>query len=122
MGENEDIDREPLVEELPWAEAQPGERRRRRGGFPAGLLLGVLTGIGVATLFSPLSGEQMRRRTAEKAPELWRRREDLAREAAQAARLRMREAVEAGREAAREAEDESRRRFERLTRRESGLP
>lgn len=115
-----EIEPEQLFAESPSAEDPDTESRSRSGGFAAGVLLGLLTGVGLATLFSPLSGQEMRQRTAEKAPELWRRREELAREAAQAARSRWQEAKEAGQDAAREADEGSRQRFERFTGRKPG--
>jgi gas vesicle protein len=100
-----------------------------------GLLLGIMAGAAIATLFTPMSGEQVRAKTRTSAPDVWRRREEVAREARERARstwdrlrgrrepkgpfdrLRMRlgEAWQAGREAAREGEEEARRRFETLT-------
>ena len=108
-------EREATEQEEPVAEGLAAEGRRKGGGFGFGVLLGLLTGAGLATLFTPVSGQRARQRTAEKAPELWRQREELAREAATTVRSRLDEAVGAGREAAREAQEESRRRFEKLT-------
>jgi gas vesicle protein len=92
-------------------------------------MMGALVGAGVATIFTPVSGEQARVRTAEKAPELWRRRGELmqegrekAREVASGARSRLGEALEAGREATQEAQREARRRYEQMTGRRSGPP
>ncbi len=120
-----EIEREAIGEEQsgpasPSVQEPRAQVQRRRGGFVVGVLLGLLTGAGLATLFTPVSGQEARRRAAEKAPELWEHREELAREAAQTLRSRLEEAIEAGREAAREAEEESRRRFERLTGRRTG--
>lgn len=114
-------------------------------GFVLGVLFGILAGAAIATLFTPMSGEQVRARTRERAPDLWRRRDEVvsqarrswsrvrgrpaepqrpadrlltrARDTATTARSRLREALEAGREATREGQEEARRRFETLTRR-----
>jgi len=99
-----------------------GEARGHGPGFLFGLLMGGLVGAGLATIFTPVSGEQVRVRTAEKAPELWRRREELAREVAGGARSRLGEALEAAREATQEAQQEARRRYEQMTGRRSGPP
>jgi gas vesicle protein len=106
-----------------------GEARGHGPGFLFGVLMGALVGAGLATIFTPVSGEQVRVRTAEKAPELWRRREELARQgrdkAGQVAggvRSRLGEALEAGREAAQEGQQEARRRYEQMTGRRSGPP
>ena len=108
-------EREAVEEAQPAGQEAPVERRPRRGGFGFGVLLGLATGAGLATLFTPVSGEKVRQQAAEKAPELWRHREELAREATSTVRSRLDQALRAGREAAREAEEESRHRFERLT-------
>jgi len=96
-------------------------------GFLFGVLAGALLGAGLATILTPVAGEQVRARTAEKAPDLWRRREELAREAREkarqvsgGARSRLGEALEDGREAAQEAQQQARRRFEQMTGRRSG--
>jgi len=106
-----------------------GEARGHGPGFLFGVLMGALVGAGLATIFTPVSGEQARVRTAEKAPELWGRREELAqegrekaREVASGARSRLGEAVEAAREATQEAQQEARRRYEQMTGRRSGPP
>jgi gas vesicle protein len=98
-------------------------------GFLFGVLAGALVGAGLATVLTPIAGEQVRARTAEKAPELWRRREELAREARDKARevtggvrSRVSEAVDASRQAAQEAQQEAHRRFEQMTGRRSGPP
>ena len=117
--DGEAIDEGQPVAGEPAAE-EPAARPRRRGGLAIGAFLGLLTGAGLATLFTPFSGQEVRQRTAEKAPDLWRRRDELARGAAATARSRLDEAVAAGREAAREAQEESRRRFEKLTGRKPG--
>lgn len=98
-------------------------------GFLFGVLAGTLVGAGLATILTPVRGEQLRARTAEKAPELWHRREELAREARDKARQvtggvrsRFGEAMEASREATHEAQQEARRRFEQVTGRRSGPP
>jgi gas vesicle protein len=104
-------------------------------GFMLGLLLGIMAGAAIATLFTPMSGEQVRARTRTSAPDMWRRREEMAKQAQERARstwdrlrgrrepkgpfdrlrMRLREAWQAGREAAHEGEEEARRRFETLT-------
>jgi gas vesicle protein len=99
-----------------------GEARGHGPGFLFGVLMGALVGAGLATIFAPVSGEEARVRTAEKAPELWRRREELARGAIGGARSRLDEALEAAREATRESQREARRRYERMTGRGSGPP
>jgi len=106
-----------------------GETCSHGPGFLFGALMGALVGAGLATIFTPVSGEQARVRTAEKAPELWHRREELAREGrekarevAGGARSRLGEALEAGREATQEAQQEARRRYEYMTGRRSGPP
>jgi gas vesicle protein len=106
-----------------------GEARGHGPGFLFGVLMGALVGAGLATIFTPVSGEQARVRTAEKAPELWRRREELAREGrekarevAGGARSRLGEALEAAREATQEAQHEARRRYEQMTGRRPGPP
>jgi gas vesicle protein len=99
-----------------------GEARGHGPGFLFGVLMGALVGAGLATIFTPVSGEQVRVHTAEKAPELWRRREELAREAIGGARSRLGEAREAAREATQEAQKEARRRYEQMTGRRSGPP
>jgi gas vesicle protein len=106
-----------------------GESRGHGGGFLFGVLAGTFVGAGLATILTPARGEEVRARAAEKAPELWHRREELAREArekarevAGTARSRVGEAMEAGREAAQEAQQEAHRRFEQMTGRRSGPP
>jgi gas vesicle protein len=106
-----------------------GEARGHGPGFLFGVLMGALVGAGLATIFTPVSGGQARVRTAEKAPELWRRRGELAQEGrekaqevASGARTRLGEALEAGREATQEAQKEARRRYEQMTGRPSGPP
>jgi len=106
-----------------------GEARGHGPGFLFGLLMGGLVGAGLVTIFTPVSGEQARVHTAEKAPELWRRRGELAqegrekaREVAGGARSRLGEALEAAREATQEAQQEARRRYEHMTGRRSGPP
>jgi hypothetical protein len=91
-------------------------------GFLFGALMGTLVGAGLAALFTPIRGEEVRERTAEKAPELWGRRKELAREIGGSVRSRLDEALEAGREAAGEAQTEARRRYERAIGRQSGPP
>jgi hypothetical protein len=107
-----------VVFEVPEA----GEGRGHGPGFVLGALMGVLAGAGLATILTPVRGEEVRARTAEKAPDLWRRREQLAREIGGGIRSRLEEALEAGREAARDAQQEARRRYERMTGRQSGPP
>jgi gas vesicle protein len=106
-----------------------GEARGHGPGFLSGVLMGGLVGAGLATIFTPVAGEEARVRTAEKAPELWRRREELAREGREkarevvvGARSRLGEALEAAREATQEAQREARRRYEQMTGRWSGPP
>jgi gas vesicle protein len=106
-----------------------GEARGHGPGFLFGVLMGALVGAGLATIFAPVSGEQVRVRTTEKAPELWRRRDELAREGrekareiASGARSRLGEALEAAREATQEAQREARLRYEQMTGRRSGPP
>jgi gas vesicle protein len=99
-----------------------GEVRGHGPGFLFGVLMGALVGAGLATIFAPVSGEEVRVRTAEKAPELWRRREELTREAIGGARARLGEAREAAREATQEAQQQARRRYEQMTGRRSGPP
>src|SRR3990170_1677808 len=72
--DGEAIEREEPAAGEPAAE-EPAARTRRRGGFAIGAFLGLLTGAGLATLFTPVSGQEVRQRTAEKAPDLWRRRD-----------------------------------------------
>jgi gas vesicle protein len=98
-------------------------------GFFFGVVAGALVGAGLATILTPVSGDQARTRTAEKAPEMWHRREELAREARDKAReisgsvrSRLEEALESSREAAQEAQQEARRRFEEMTGRRSSPP
>ena len=89
-------------------------------GFLLGALMGTLVGAGLAALFTPIRGEEVRARTAEKAPELWSRRKELARDIGGSVRSRLDEALDAGRQAASEAQTEARRRYERATGRQSG--
>ena len=98
----------------------PPEAGGHGPGFLFGALMGTLVGAGLAALFTPIRGEEVRERTAEKAPELWGRRKELAREIGGSVRSRLDEALEAGREAASEAQTEARRRYERATGRQSG--
>jgi gas vesicle protein len=133
MEENDNRNESEAAASLP-PEAAPdvpaaGEGRGNGPGFLFGVMMGALVGAGVATIFTPVSGEQARVRTAEKAPELWRRRGELmqegrekAREVASGARSRLGEALEAGREATQEAQREARRRYEQMTGRRSGPP
>ena len=97
-----------------------GEAGGHGPGFLFGALMGTLVGAGLAALFTPIRGEEVRARTAEKAPELWSRRKELAREIGGNVRSRLDEALDAGREAASEAQSEARRRYERATGRQSG--
>jgi gas vesicle protein len=55
-------------------------------GFVLGVLLGIVAGAAIATLFTPVSGEEVRSRTRERAPDLWRRRDEVAKEARERAR------------------------------------
>jgi gas vesicle protein len=96
--------------------------KARGHGLLFGVLMGALVGAGLATIFTPVSGEQARVLTAEKAPELWRRREELARGVAGGARSRFGEALEAAREATQESQQEARRRYEQMTGGRSGPP
>ena len=98
-------------------------------GFLLGVAMGLLVGAGLATVFTPVSGDEVRARTAEKAPELWRHRDELTHEAREKARSvtggvrsRLDEALEAGREAARDAQREARRRYEQMTGRPPAPP
>ena len=100
----------------------PATGKARGHGFLFGVLMGALVGAGLVTIFTPVSGEQARVLTAEKAPELWRRREELARGVAGGARSRFGEALEAAREATQESQQEARRRYEQMTGRRSGPP
>jgi len=102
---------------------------RHGPGFLLGVVMGVLAGAGLATVFTPVSGDEVRARTAEKAPEFWRHRDELTQEAREKARAvtgsvrsRLDEALEAGREAAREAQQEARRRYEQMTGRPPAPP
>jgi len=109
----------------PPSEAAPdvaATGKARGYGLLFGVLMGALVGAGLATIFTPVSGEQARVLTAEKAPELWRRREELARGVAGGARSRFGEALEAAREATQESQQEARRRYEQMTGRRSGPP
>lgn len=123
----------PKAADAPPSEAVfdvPETPESRQGpGFLLGVILGLLVGAGLATVFTPLRGDEVRARTAEKAPELWRRRDELTREAREKARgvagsvrSRLEEALEAGREAAREAQQEARRRYEHMTGRPPAPP
>ena len=109
------------------------EARGHGPAFLFGVMMGAVVGAGLATIFAPVSGEQARVRTAEKAPELWRRRGELAqegrekarekaREVASGARSRLGEALEAGRQATQEAQREARHRYEQMAGRRSGPP
>jgi gas vesicle protein len=109
----------------PPSEAAPdvaATGKARGHGLLFGVLMGALVGAGLATIFTPVSGEQARVLTAEKAPELWRRREEMARGVAGGARSRFGEALEAAREATQESQQEARRRYEQMTGRRSGPP
>jgi gas vesicle protein len=115
--------------DAPTTAETAGEACRRGPGFLFGVLMGGLVGAALATIFAPVSGQQARVLTAEKAPELWRRREDLAREGREkaqgvvgGARARLGEALEAAREATQESQQEARRRYEQMTGRRSGPP
>jgi gas vesicle protein len=119
----------PVTSEATFEVPAAAEGSGHGPGFLFGILMGTLVGAGLATVLTPARGEEVRARTAEKAPELWRRREELAREARDKAkevtggvRARLGEAMEASREAAQEAQDEARRRFEQVTGRRSGPP
>jgi len=132
--EENDNRNEPEAEAAPPPEASPDvpattEARGHGPGFLFGLLMGGLVGAGLVTIFTPVSGEQARVHTAERAPELWRRRGELAqegrekaREVAGGARSRLGQALEAAREATQEAQQEARRRYEQMTGRRSGPP
>ena len=100
----------------------PATGEARGPGFLLGTLLGALVGAGLASILTPVKGEEVRARTAEKAPELWRRRAELAREMGGGVRSRLQEALQAGREAANDAQQEARRRYERMAGRRSGPP
>ena len=124
---------EPEAAETPPSEAVfdvPETPEDRHGpGFLFGILMGLLVGAGLATVFTPVSGDEVRARTAEKAPDLWRHRDELTQEAREKARgvtsgvrSRLGEALEAGREAAREAQQEARRRYEQMTGRPPAPP
>jgi gas vesicle protein len=103
-------------------EVPAGQAGGHGPGFLLGTLMGTLVGAGLASILTPVRGEEVRARTAEKAPELWRRRGELARELGGGVRSRLGEALEAGREAAGEAQQEARRRYERMSGRQSGPP
>jgi gas vesicle protein len=114
---------------------QPDAAGGHGPGFMLGLLLGIMAGAAIATLFTPMSGEQVREKTRTSAPDVWRRRDEVSKQARERARstwdrlrgrrepegpldrvrMRLREAWQAGREAAHESEEEARRRFETLT-------
>lgn len=107
------------------------------------MLLGAASGAALALLFTPVSGDEVRARTKERAPELWGRREELAAEARQRAQAalekaetmpgagiigwvrrflggvieRVRDAIQEGREGAAEGSEEARRRYETMTKR-----
>jgi gas vesicle protein len=53
----------------------------RPGDFVAGLLLGALIGAGLGLAFAPYSGEETRKRLAEKGEELKERAAEKTREA-----------------------------------------
>lgn len=54
------------------------KRRRKKGpGFLLGLLTGAGAGGTAAVLLTPVSGDQAREITKERAPELWERREEI---------------------------------------------
>ena len=99
-----------------------GEAGGHGPGFLLGTLMGALVGAGLASILTPVRGEEVRARTAEKAPELWRRRGELTRQVGGSVRTRLEEALTAGREAAGEAQQEARRRYERMSGRQSGPP
>ena len=125
--EENDNHNESDAEATPPPEAAPdvaatGEACGHGPGFLFGVLMGAWVGAGLATIFTPVSGEQARVLTAEKAPELWRRREELARGVAGGARSRFGEALEAAREATQESQQEARRRYEQMTGGRSGPP
>lgn len=68
-------------------EPVPNEASRSGGsGFRIGFLLGAGLGAGLAMLLTPTTGEETRRRAAEQASDLWRRRDELAEEARERAR------------------------------------
>jgi gas vesicle protein len=124
---------EPEAAETPPHEAVfdvPETPEGRHGpGFLLGVVMGLLVGAGLATILTPVSGDEVRARTAEKAPELWRHRDELTRGAREKARgvtggvrSRLDEALEAGREAAGEAQREARRRYEQMTGRPPAPP
>jgi gas vesicle protein len=128
-----DNHREPEAAETPSSEAVfdvPEAPEGRHGpGFLLGVLMGLLVGAGLATVFTPVSGDEVRVRATEKAPELWRHRDELthearekARGAAGSVRSRLDEALQAGREAAREAQQEAHRRYEQMTGRPPAPP
>jgi len=131
MEENDNFNESEAGETLPPEAVSDvpasGEACRHGPGFLFGVLMGALVGGGLATIFAPVSGEQARVRTAEKAPELWRRRGDLAqggrekaREVAGGARSRLSQALEAASQATQEAQQDARRRYEYMTGRRSG--
>ncbi len=128
MDESDNHDHnQPETEAAPTPETtfevpETGETGGHGPGFLLGTLMGVLAGAGLASLFTPVRGEEVRARTAEKAPELWHRRGELARGLGGNVRSRLEEALEAGREAAGEAQHEARRRYERMSGRQSGPP
>lgn len=80
-------------------EAARSEESRSSGpSFKMGFLLGAAVGAGLATLLTPTTGEETRRRAAEQASDLWRRRDELAEEARERAKDTAGKISEAARE------------------------
>ena len=80
------------------------------GGVLVGFVLGAITGAAVALLFAPASGEETRRKLAEKAKEGRDRAEAMARDGREFVRSQrdnIVSAVERGREAFEQARKES---------------
>lgn len=141
-----EIESMPVTTQDPRTKKQRKEKRHRRRKKGRGFLLGLLTGAGtggtLAVLLTPVSGDQAREITKEKAPELWDRREEImdqTREKAKevmakaesmpggnivrkvrgffgAAVERIREAISEARAGAAEESEEARRRYEIMTR------
>ena len=65
----------PVTSEATFEVPAAAEARGHGPGFVFGILMGTLVGAGLATVLTPARGEEVRARAAEKAPELWRRRE-----------------------------------------------
>jgi len=114
------------VEEATYTEERV-EKRRSGPGFLLGMTLGTIAGAAAATLFSPMSGEEIRHRAAEEAESLLPQGgppdvgaepsgpADRLRTALARIRGRLQEARTEGRQAAEEAEASLRSRFDELS-------